>query len=158
MECQNYTGTTKLDQVLNQMDLYKVDILCETRWPGQGDKINKNGSTILFSRKGAHEDRLNRVAIIINKNARNSLLEWRSISDRILTIRIKSSVRHITIIQSYAPTEVSEEEPKDVFYQEPSCTLKKVNKGDLIILMGDLNAKIGSNNEECEKILWVNMD
>lgn len=52
--------TTKLDQVLNEMDLFKLDLLglCETRWPGQGDKLNKNGSSILFSGKGEHEDRL----------------------------------------------------------------------------------------------------
>ncbi|KAK9719683.1 hypothetical protein QE152_g22489 [Popillia japonica] len=153
MECQNHA--TKLDQVLNEMDLFKLDLLglCDTRWPGQGDKLNKNGSTILFSGKGEHEDRLNGVAIIISKNARKSLLEWKPISDRILTVRIKSSVRLITIIQCYAPREVSEEEPKDVFYQELSSTLQKVKKGDIIILMGDLNANVGSNNEEYENIM-----
>lgn len=52
-------------------------------------------------------------------------------------------MRNICIIKIYAPTEeVSHEEETKFYYQlEESTTL--VKKRDIMIMMGDLNAKVG---------------
>jgi endonuclease/exonuclease/phosphatase family metal-dependent hydrolase len=61
-------------------------------------------------------------------------------------------VRPISIIQCYAPTETSAEETKEEFYGLLNTTLAKIKKMD-IILMGDLNAKIGKDNIGTEQIM-----
>lgn len=62
--------------------------------------------------------------------------------------RFKTKVRHITIVQCYAPTEEAEDTEKDEFYaQITTTTLNQIRRGDITILMGDFNAKIGSDND-----------
>ena len=43
----------------------------------------------------------------------------------------------------YAPTEMAEPELKDTFYNQLQSTLDQISAGDTIILMGDMNAKVG---------------
>jgi len=47
----------------------------------------------------------------------------------------------------YAPTSTHDEKTKDEFYDQLQATINKVNKGDICIVMGDLNAKIGRGED-----------
>jgi hypothetical protein len=60
---------------------------------------------------------------------------------------------NITIIQCYAPTEAAETEKKNVFYQLLNETLKKVKRRNNKIMMGDMNAQIGPENEGLEHVI-----
>ncbi|KAJ4426130.1 hypothetical protein ANN_26939 [Periplaneta americana] len=48
---------------------------------------------------------------------------------------------------------VSAAEDKDVFYEQLSATMMNVKKSDIAIIMGDLNAKVGSNNSNVEHVM-----
>ena len=50
------------------------------------------------------------------------------------------------MIQRYAPTNSDNEEAKDDFYTRLQNVLDETSKRDIIILMGDTNAKVGSDN------------
>lgn len=67
--------------------------------------------------------------------------------------RFKGRARNITIIQVYAPTEESELAKKDNFYNQLNSVISKVQKGDILMLMGDLNAKVGSDNSNLEHVM-----
>ncbi|XP_072401620.1 membrane-associated tyrosine- and threonine-specific cdc2-inhibitory kinase wee-1.3-like [Diabrotica undecimpunctata] len=54
--------------------------------------------------------------------------------------------RKITVIQCYAPTNTSPPEDKEVFYEQLEQTTQQVNQGDILIVMGDMNAKVGEDN------------
>ena len=43
----------------------------------------------------------------------------------------------------YAPTNNADEEEKNIFYQQVQNVLDKIPKHDIVILMGDWNAKVG---------------
>ena len=62
-------------------------------------------------------------------------------------------MRYLTFIQVYAPTEQAPDDVKDAFYQQLAHTLNNVKKSDIMVLMGDLNAQVGSSNENWEKVM-----
>ncbi|KAH9592681.1 hypothetical protein MS3_00001284 [Schistosoma haematobium] len=59
----------------------------------------------------------------------------------------------MNIIQCYAPTNDSNDDIKDQFYERLQLIIEKCPRNDLTILMGDLNAKVGIDNTGCEDIM-----
>ncbi|XP_072380618.1 uncharacterized protein [Diabrotica undecimpunctata] len=78
---------------------------------------------------------------------------WKPINDRIMTARFYTRYRKITVIQCYAPTNTSLHEEKDIFYEQLEQTTQQVNQGDILIVMGDMNAKVGEDNINLETVM-----
>lgn len=71
------------------------------------------------------------------------------ISDRIITMRLPLiKDNYATIITVYAPTMTNPDENKEAFYNQLSATLRQIPHRDKILLMGDFNARIGSENDK----------
>ena len=65
----------------------------------------------------------------------------------------------LNIIQCYAPTNDNDEGTKEDFYNKLQTVLDEMKEKDVTILMGDFNAKIGSNNRGYEEVMvWVPME
>ena len=56
---------------------------------------------------------------------------------------LKVKFHNITLINVHAPTEEKEEEEKDKFYDDLQRACERVPKHDIVLILGDLNAKIG---------------
>ena len=65
-------------------------------------------------------------------------------SERCITIRLRIEGQWISIIQVYAPTGDKDGEIKDDFFEELQGAVDKVPRGDKLIVMGDLNARVGN--------------
>ncbi|XP_078685571.1 uncharacterized protein LOC144918578 [Branchiostoma floridae x Branchiostoma belcheri] len=87
--------------------------------------------------------------------AQRALIGWEPVSSRIITAKFatKKSNINLHVIQCYAPTNDAEEEKKDAFYQQLQAVLDRRRNKDITILMGDLNAKIGSDNTGHEEVM-----
>ncbi|VDO54672.1 unnamed protein product [Schistosoma margrebowiei] len=57
------------------------------------------------------------------------------------------------VIQCYAPTNDSNDDIKDQFYERLQSVIEKCPRKDLTILMGDINAKVGIDNAGYEDIM-----
>ena len=141
----------KTAQVIKEMDRYKVNILgiSEMRWTDSGIVTLGSGQTVVYSGRsdGQHQEG---VGLIIDKQTRKSLLSWEPIDARIIRARFYSTYAKITVIQCYAPTEQAKEEEKDIFYHNLQSQIDKSPRHDIMIIMGDINAKIGSDNNGYE--------
>ena len=148
--------TGKSAQIAKEMRRYNIQLLgiCESRWNGSGEPTLSTGEKVLFSghEEEDHEHTLG-VALMISPKMISALIEWEPISPRILTARFNSKGRKVTIVQCYAPTNTAKIEAKENFYQQLQDTFDRLPKRDIKILMGDLNAKIGSDNSGRELIM-----
>ncbi|VDP71516.1 unnamed protein product, partial [Schistosoma mattheei] len=92
---------------------------------------------------------------MLSKVARNALVEWGSYRSRINKASFKTKKEGITmnIIQCYAPTNDSNDDIKDQFYEWLQSIIEKYPGKDLTILIGDLNAKVGIDNTGYEDIM-----
>jgi len=61
-------------------------------------------------------------------------------------LRLRGKFRNITLISTYAPTKDSPDTIKDEFYDQLSQEYEKACKYDILILLGDFNAKIIREN------------
>lgn len=52
----------------------------------------------------------------------------------------------LAVIPSYAPTNEAEDETKDVWYEQLQATVSKELLHDMLLVFGDINTKIGSDN------------
>lgn len=83
------------------------------------------------------------VGILINKKYKEHIKKYEKISSTTLATHINTKPELI-IISVYAPTESSNKEQKDKFYNDLEEYIEK-NKHSLTIIIGDFNAQLGTD-------------
>ena len=138
---------SRLSQVLREMVNFKLDLLglSETKWNGSGEFITSSGELLLYCHANEEKHEYG-VGLIIRKDLLKSPIEWTAISEHLITARLMTHLHKLTIIQCYAPKNEATIEEKETFYGLLEATLYQVRQSNIIILMGDLNAKIGNVN------------
>ena len=79
---------------------------------------------------------------MVRKEVEKNIMSFTPINERICTLRLKGKFHNITLINVYAPTEEKIEE-KDKFYDDLQRTCDRVPKHNIVMILEDLNAKIG---------------
>ena len=82
-----------------------------------------------------------------------ALLEWKPVSERLLYARQNSRHAKLSIVVGYAPTENADEEAKDDVYDSLQFVTEGIPKHDVLLMLGDFNARVGSNNENRESTI-----
>jgi len=133
----------KLEVVKQEMARVNVDILgiSELKWIGMGD-FKSDDHYIYYCRQESL--RKNGVAIMVNKRVRNAVLGCNLKNDRMISVCFQGKSFNITVIQVYAPTSNAEEAEVEWFYEDLQDLLELTPKRDLLFIIGDWNAKVGS--------------
>jgi hypothetical protein len=115
----------------------------EIRWHGQG-RIDKKDFSLFYS---GPKERTGRywTGFILNAEMK-SFRSFEPLSDRLCKLRLRGKFRNITLILTYGPTEDSPDAIKDEFYDQLSQESEKGRMYDILILLGDFNAKISREN------------
>ncbi|CAG4966253.1 unnamed protein product [Colias eurytheme] len=115
--------------------------LSETHWKNSGH-FDGEKHTIYFS--GNENRHFSGVAIAIPKTWKNAVLGYNPINDRIISIKFNASPTPLNIIQVYAPTGQANDEVVEEFYKELELTIDKIPRRELLLVLGDFNAKVGN--------------
>ena len=138
------TGRTEI--IAEEIQRYKLEIagLSETRWHGRG-KTKVDDLTFIYAGKedGVHE---RGVAIALGPKTEKMLERYEAVSERMVWCRLKGKFVNITVIQVYAPTEDKPDDEKDDFYEQLREVVRTVKQHDMLLLMGDFNAKVGQED------------
>ena len=81
---------------------------------------------------------------MVNKTVRNAVLECNLKNNRMISVHLQVKPFNITVIQAYAPTSNAEEIEVERFYEDLQDLLELIPKKDVFFIIGDLNAKVGS--------------
>ena len=88
--------------------------------------------------------RRKKAAIIVNKRVWNAVLGCNLKNDRMTSVCFQGKPFNITIIQVYALTSNVEEAEVEWFYEDLQDLLELTAKKDVLFIIGDRNAKLGS--------------
>ena len=120
-----------------------VDILgiSELRWTGMGE-FNSDDHYVYYC--GQESLRRNGVAIIVNKTVWNAVLGCNLKNDRMISVHFQGKPLNIMVIQVYALTSNTEEAEVERFYEDLQDLLELTPQKDVLFIIGDWNAKVGS--------------
>ena len=133
----------KLEVVKQEMARVNVDILgiSELKWTGMGE-FNSDDHYVYYC--GQESLRGNGVAIMVNKRVRNAVLGCNLKNNRMISVHFQGKSFNIIVIQVYAPTSNAEEAEVERFHEDLQDLLELTPKKDVLFIIGDWNAKVGS--------------
>ena len=166
---------------MKELKRYNISVAAiqETKWFGQ-DIWTAEGYTFLHSGRPlpiSQEDQSIRnegVGIALNRAATRAWQDageqWQAVSSRIVTARLKVACKgkrkpggsrepsdtFMTIISAYAPTAKATPSTKQGFSNNLQTALNSVPHTDILVMLGDFNARVGRrdrNSELWEKVL-----
>ena len=81
---------------------------------------------------------------MVNKRVRNAVLGCNLKNDRMISVRFQGKPFNIMVIQAYAPMSNVEEAEFELFYEDLQDLLELTPTNDVLFILGDWNAKVGS--------------
>ena len=151
----------KLHQIIKTMSDKSVDLLAlsESRWQGHGITQVQSCTILHSSSDSSHS---HGVAIVLSPCAQSAWEAagsvFKPINDRIMYIRLKSHLSYITVFAIYAPTNpvsstIEANQPSQDFYNELHSVLATIPPTDMVAVLGDLNARVGTDTSTCHTVL-----
>ena len=134
---------SKLEVIKQETAKVNIDILgiSELKWTRMGE-FNLDDRYIYYC--GQESLRRNGVAIIVNKRVQNAVLGCHLKSNRMSSLCFQGKPFNITVIQVYAPINNAEKAEVEWFYEDLQDLLELTPKKDVLFIIGDWNAKVGS--------------
>ena len=81
---------------------------------------------------------------MVNKRVQNAVLRCSLKNNRIISVCFQGKPFYITVIQVYAQTSNAEEAEVERFYEDLQDLLELTSRKDVLFIIGDWNAKGGS--------------
>ena len=133
----------KLEVVKQEMVRVNVNILgiSKLKCTGMGE-FNSDDHYIYYC--GQESLRRNGVAITVNRRVRNVVLGGNLKNNRMISVHFQGKPFNIMIIQVHAPTSNAEEAELEQFYEDLQDLLELTPKKDVLYIIWDWNAKVGS--------------
>ena len=139
----------RLEQLCKAMERYRWNIigLSEVRRKGIGEDQSQIYDHKLFH-SGRDDIHMHGVGFLVHKESLTYVMGCKPISSRVITIRLRAKPFNMTLIQAYAPTTDKSDAEVEEFYEQLQKAYDEVPKGDIVIVLGDWNSKVGTDTLE----------
>ena len=133
----------RLEVVKQETAIVNIDVLeiSELKWTGMGE-FNSDDHYIYYC--GQKSLQRNGVAIVVKKRIWNAVLGCNLKNDRTISVYFQRKPFNITVIQVYVQTSNAEEAEVEQFYEDLQDLLELIPPKDILFIIGDWNAKVGS--------------
>ena len=133
----------KLEVLKQEMARVSVHILGipELKWTGMGE-FNSDDHYIYYC--GQESLRRNGAAIMVNRKVQNAVLGCNLKNDRMISVRFQGKPFNIMVFHVYTPTSNAEEAEVEWFYEDLQDLLELTPKKDVLFIIGEWKAKVGS--------------
>ncbi|CAF2121924.1 unnamed protein product [Rotaria magnacalcarata] len=150
----------KKELVIKQLKKHRIQVaaLSETSMYNSGITIVDDYTMIYSGVASDNKTRLaHGVAVRLNKQAirvwKDSGAVWEAVNERIIMVRLGCKPINISLIAVYAPTNPSKGQKATIdesntFYINLQETVDKVPKGDMLMIVGDFNARVGKQDSQ----------
>ena len=132
--------------MLLELSRNKIDICAISESKRKGKGITPYQEYLLFFSGVPKESRAKEgVALAINRNLESLIDHHEYISERILVVSMKIDNSHLYIFSVYAPEDCKSKLEKEQFYDSLQENLSKIPPNNPILILGDLNARVGND-------------
>ncbi|CAM4809070.1 unnamed protein product [Rotaria magnacalcarata] len=122
--------------------------ISEVRWTGKGEVPSGD-----FIWSGEDTTHTRGVGVLLSAKTKKTLIGYNPISSRVITARFNATPFKLTVIRVYTPTSASSDDEIEIFYDSIEHALTQTPKMDIIIVTGDWDAKIGSDNIHWKSVM-----
>ncbi|CAF4238801.1 unnamed protein product [Rotaria socialis] len=120
----------------------------QTLWTGKGEI---SGGDFIWSGEDITHSR--GVGMLLFARVKHIPIGYNPISSRVITARFHTTPFKLTVIHEYALTSASSADEIEIFYDSIEHALTQTPKKDIVIVTGDWNAKVGSDNTNWELVM-----
>ncbi|CAH0719275.1 unnamed protein product, partial [Brenthis ino] len=130
---QHLRKTAVIDAELSRLNI-SVCALQETRLPDEGS-LQESSYKFFWKGKDFGDAREHGVGFAVRNDILSAIETLCGVSERIMVLRLKISLGHVTLIAAYAPTLKSSDESKEYFYNQLTETVKTVSSSDRLYIL-----------------------
>ena len=138
--------------------------LTETKKIGVGEKVIHppfDAAKSCFLYWSGHKDdkqKCTGVALVLTREAKDSMQSIEFISDRLLKARFVTRHLRLTLFVAYAPRSSHNATVQDAFWSQLSEEISRAPRHDMTMVIGDLNASTGQDRHGIDSVLgpWTN--
>lgn len=135
----------KDQEIINELKSNNIDIcsISETKKKGKG-KYEIDDYTLIYSGVSRDKRGHSGVGLLIDRKYKDHIEKEEYISDRILLVTLNVNKENIHLISVYAPDISKDRAERESFYEELQEAVDRIQAKDKIVIMGDLNARVGN--------------
>ncbi|KAF3688243.1 Craniofacial development protein 2 p97 bucentaur protein [Channa argus] len=146
------TMTGKARELIEMMQRRKVDILCvqESRW--KGSKARSLGAGFKLFYHGSDRKR-NGVVVILKEEFVRNVLEVKSVSDRLMSLKLEIEGVMFKVVSGYVPQVGCQLEEKEKFWSELDEVMQSIPRGERVVIGEYFNGYVGEGNRGDENVM-----
>jgi hypothetical protein len=90
-----------------------------------------------------NKDNILGTRFLVSKRIRHLIIDCKPITPRICTLRIRGKFFNYSFVNGHAPTEISDDEERDGFFDALKRAYNTSPRNDIKMVLGDFNAQVG---------------